>query len=132
MKIPFLKIFKSPSKNVPEVVKTEFTKQFSEAKNIEWEYKKNSYEAIFYLEGREYIAQFSDHGELKETKKNLWLNELPELISDICLQQGEIMNVIEICRGNYQFSEVIIRNMKLKRKLFLLNPSGKIISSHKL
>ena len=77
MKIPFLKIFKSPSKNVPEVVKTEFTKQFSEAKNIEWEYKKNSYEAIFYLEGREYIAQFSDHGELKETKKNLWLNELP-------------------------------------------------------
>jgi len=47
-------------------------------------------------------------------------------------QQGEIMNIIEIHRGYYQFFEVIIRDIKLKRKLFLLDPSGKIISSHKL
>jgi len=132
MKFPFIKIFRSQPGNIPEHVKTGLSRYFPDAINIDWEHKKNIFEAVFYLNDVEHIARFSKKGELIEFKKNLWINELPKTITDKCKKEGEIMNIIAINRGKNQFFEVIIRDLRLKRKLLLFDQSASLISSHKL
>ena len=132
MQFPFLKIFRSQPGNIPEQVKTGLSMHFPDAINIDWEHKKNIYEAVFYLNDVEHIAHFSKEGNLIEYKKNLWIEELPQIITDKCKKEGEIMNIIAINRGKNQFFEVIIRDLRLKRKLLLFDQSASLISSHKL
>ena len=132
MQFPFIKIFRSQPANIPDIVKAGLTRFFPEAKNIEWEHKKNIYEAIFYLNDIEHIARLSNDGELTEYKKNIWVDDLPRTIVERCSEEGEIMNVIAICKGNDQFFEVIIRDTRLKRKLLLFNQSAELVSSQKL
>ena len=132
MRFPFIKIFGSQPVNIPEAVKDGLISFFPEAKNTDWEHKKNIYEALFYLNDVEHIARFTDGGELVEYKKNIWVNELPMMIADQCNKEGEIMNIIAIYKGNDQFFEVIIRDKRLKRKLLLFNQSAELISLHKL
>ncbi len=132
MKFPFIKIFKSQPVNIPDTVKAGLTRFFPEAKNIDWEHKKNIYEAIFYLNDVEYIARLSNDGGLTEYKKNIWIDELPRTIVERCNTEGEIMNVIAIFKGKDQFFEVIIRDTRLKRKLLFFNQSAELISSQKL
>lgn len=132
MKNPFAKIFKNTSKAIPEKVLTELNHHFPNAVNVEWEIKKENFEAIFYLENVEHIAYISADGKLVEYKRNLWPNELPRKINEECEQLGEIMNAILILRENKQFFEVIVRDSKLKRKLFLFDESVTLVSSYKL
>jgi len=107
MKFPFSKIFKSPTKEIPEVVKKQLENCFPNAKNIEWELKNQIYEAIFYLSDVEHIAQISKKGDLLEYKKNLWPGELPDVIKNAGSSFGEIMNGIIIYRGEEVFYEMI-------------------------
>lgn len=132
MKNPFAKIFQNSPKSIPEKVLTELNRHFPNAVNVEWEIKKENFEAIFYLEDVEHIAHISIDGKLEEYKRNLWLNELPKKITEECEQLGEIMNAILILRENKQFFEVIVRDSKLKRKLFLFDESATLVNSHKL
>jgi hypothetical protein len=129
MKFPFSKIFKSQTKAIPEVVKKQLEKCFSNAKNIEWELKNNIYEAIFYLNDVEHIAQFSKKGELVEYKKNLWPAELPDSIKLAGSTYGEIMNGIIIHKSEEIFYEVIIRDEKLDRFEYLFSQNGTIIKT---
>jgi hypothetical protein len=78
---------------------------FPGAINIEWEPKKGNYEAVFYLEEVEHIALFSEDGQLKEHKRNLWSSELPQKIADECNKHGEIMNAIAIFGTEKKFSK---------------------------
>jgi hypothetical protein len=132
MKFPFSKIFKSQSKAIPGVVKKQLENCFHNAKNIEWEVKKDIYEAIFYLNDIEHIAKFSKKGELTEYKKNLWPDELPDAIKNAGVNFGEIMNGIIIHRGEEILYEVIIRNEKLDRFEFVFKENGEKVSSNLL
>ncbi|HSO85566.1 MAG TPA: hypothetical protein VLQ91_03375 [Draconibacterium sp.] len=132
MKIPFSNIFKSQTKKIPGEVKKQLGKLFPKAKNIEWEVKNEIYEAIFYLNDVEHIAQISEEGVLLEYKKNLWPDELPEIIKNKGKTFGEIMNGIIIYRGEDIFYEVIIRNEKLDRFEYLFNTKGEVLSSQLL
>lgn len=132
MKFPFSKIFKSQSKTIPGDVKKQLDFCFPNAKNIEWEFKSNIYEAIFYLNDIEHIAQISKKGVLLEYKKNLWPDELPGIIKEAGSVHGEIMNGIIICRGEEIFYEMIIRNEMLDRFEYLFSKNGDLLDSHLL
>lgn len=132
MKFSFSKIFKSQSKAIPEVVKKQLEDCFPNAKNIEWEFKNRIYEAIFYLNDIEHIAQISKKGDLLEYKKNLWPGELPDEIKNAGVTYGEIMNGIIIYRGEEILYEVIIRNEKLDRFEYLFNKLGEVLKSQLL
>jgi len=132
MKFPFSKIFRSQAKAIPVVVKKQLENCFHNAKNIEWEVKNSIYEAIFYLNDVEHIAQFSKSGDLLEYKKNLWPDELPDAIKNAGVNFGEIMNGIIIHRGEEILYEVIIRNEKLDRFEFVFKENGEKVSSNLL
>ncbi len=132
MKFPFSKIFKSQAKTIPGDVKKKLDICFPNAINIEWEYKNNIYEAIFYLNDIEHIAQISKKGDLLEYKKNLWPDELPDIIKTAGSTHGEIMNGIIIRRGEEVFYEMIIRNEKLDRFEYLFTKNGDLLDSHLL
>ena len=132
MKLPFLNIFKSQKKSIPDSVKSMFSTKFPDAKNTEWEKKKAIYEAIFYLNDIEHIARFSEKGVLEEYRKNLWPDELPENIKIAGAAFGEIMNGIIIYRGEEILYEVIIRNEKLDRFEYLFDKKGEVLKSQLL
>jgi hypothetical protein len=132
MKIPFANIFKSNSKQIPGGVKKQLAKSFPKAKNIDWEIKNDICEAIFYLNDVEHIAKFTKEGTLLEYKKNLWLYELPEQINKTGDTFGEIMNGIVINRNNVLFYELIIRDSKLDRYVYLFDDKGTLKESHLL
>jgi hypothetical protein len=132
MKNPFSKIFGTYPKPVPEPVRDELEKHFPNAINVEWEHKKNDYEAIFYLNDIEHIARISEAGELTEYKKNLWPEELPEAIAARSREMGEVMNSIAIFKSGACFHEVIIRDTLFKRKLLLFDEAGNLLNIVKL
>jgi hypothetical protein len=132
MKIPFLKIFKSQSKSIPEEVSKQLQISFPNAKNIDWEIKGEIFEAIFYLNDIEHIAKISQNGNLIEYKKNLWIEELPESVKIGGNSLGEIMNVIVIYVGSEKFYELIVRNEKLDRFEYLFNEHGVVLKSKNL
>lgn len=132
MKFPFGKIFQSQSKQIPGVVKKQLEKSFPGAKNIDWEIKNEIFEAIFYLNDIEHIAKILKDGNLLEFKKNLWLTELPEQINNSGGKFGEIMNGIVINRDNVLFYELIIRDTKLDRYVYLFDDKGTLQESHLL
>jgi hypothetical protein len=132
MKFPFSKIFVSKAKAIPKVVKKQLENCFQNVKNTEWEVKNDIYEAIFYLNDVEHIAQFSKKGELLEYKKNLWPAELPDTIKNAGVSFGEIMNGIIIHRDEEILYEVIIRNEKLDRFEFVFKENGEKVSSYLL
>jgi hypothetical protein len=132
MKISFAKIFKSHAKTVPAIVKSELFNHFPEAINIDWDSKQELWEAVFYVNDVEHIAQISETGVLKEYKRNLWPNELPGQIAAESNKCGEIMNGIVIFKEDGQFFEVIVRDTKLNRTLLLFNQEAVLLSSIKL
>jgi hypothetical protein len=132
MKFPFAKIFRSYSKSIPEKVKNQLGLNFPNAKNIDWEVKGNEYEAVFYLDEIEHIAQFTVKGDLIEYKKNLWLDELPVIVKNSGSTFGEIMNGIVITRNTNLFYELIIRDSQLDRYVYLFDDKGFLIESHLL
>lgn len=132
MKFPFAKIFQSQSKQIPGTVKKQLEKSFPGSKNIDWEIKNDIFEAIFYMNDVEHIAKFAKEGNLLEFKKNLWLNELPVSVKNNGDTFGEIMNGIVINRNNVLFYELIIRDIKLDRYVYLFDENGKLLESHML
>lgn len=132
MKLPFLNIFKSQKKSIPNAVKALFAEKFPDAKNIEWEKKVAVYEAIFYLNDIEHIARFSEVGLLVEYRKNLWPDELPENIKTTGITFGETMNGIIIHRGDEILYELIIRDEKLDRYEYLFDKNGEVLKSELL
>lgn len=120
-------IFRSFKKEIPEIVQKELLFHFPEAMNIDWYPLENLYEAIFYLKDIEHIAKISKEGKLLEYKKNLWVNEVPELINTTCLNYGEIMSAIIIYSGSETNYEIIIRNKQQQRNMLILDKNGNLI-----
>ena len=129
MKNLFPAIFKNHNKNIPLPVIKCLKANFPSAINIEWEQKENKFEAVFYLNEVEHIAQISDNGQLIEYKKNLWINDLPELLKTEAAKIGEIMNAIVIFRNKNEFFEIIIRNKDFSRKLLIFDQNGNLLKT---
>jgi len=126
MNISFLNFFKKPHRQIPELVKNEFSVRFKGAINIEWDKKPTYYEAVFYLNEVEHIAQIGDDGQLIQYKKNLWPAELPALVKESCLKEGELMNAIVIVKNKDKTFEVIVRDANFERTLLLVTEAGEI------
>lgn len=132
MKFPFAKILSAKPKSIPAKVIAELENHFPNAINIDWEIKDAGYEAIFYLQETEHIAQFTKEGVLKTCKRNLWPNELPDSIGEVCKQQGEIMNAIAIFHDQELFYEIIVRDNNFNRTLLLFQKDAVLIEKRKI
>lgn len=67
---------------VPEVVKTTFSKKFPGAKVEKWEKENGNYEAEFDFNKIETSALFAAAGSLIETEVEIKASELPKTVSD--------------------------------------------------
>ncbi|MBN2485747.1 MAG: hypothetical protein JXB34_07210 [Bacteroidales bacterium] len=129
-----LNIIKGRSVEPTSQVEKAFCNYFSSAVNIEWFIVKESiYEAIFYLDNLEHIAHFNETGNLIDYRVNLSLSDIPENLTGIFKDKGEIMNVVarfkEQAISKY---EVIMRDSQLTRHLFLIDANFKIIKETQL
>lgn len=129
MKRNIFNIFKSSAKSIPGRIKKGLLMHFPNAINIDWTASDNSYEAIFYLEEIEHIAKLSSDGILLEYKKNLWLDEVPEIIGTKAAEHGEMMSAIAIYTGKKVKYEIIIRKKDFNRFLLLYDHQGNLLKN---
>lgn len=122
----FTKIFKSSPFSPPDEIINALKNNFPDVINIEWNKSGDSYEAIFYKDSIEYIANFDKDGELKVYKMFLPEGFLPGNIIDIVRKKGELMNAVMINKGNSITYEIIFRDTDLVRSVMLLNEKGVI------
>jgi hypothetical protein len=126
------RIFSINRTKPPKAVLHSFIEHFGDSINIEWHKEGHNYEAVFYIDEMEHIALFSPDGGILEKKRNLVLTKaLPE-ISGQAKAIGEMMNLIEIERGDVTLFEVIARDLYLDRYYLLLDVSGTILDKKKL
>jgi hypothetical protein len=124
----FLKnIFKGNGVLPSDACLQSFNDNFPDAINVEWYSKDGYYEAIFYRNTQEYIASFNLTGVLLEYRQNILIEFLPELIKNIALEKGEIMNSVLKNKGNTLEYELIVRHKSLKRQLIVFSDIGDIL-----
>ncbi|HPR32459.1 MAG TPA: hypothetical protein PLK12_10195 [Prolixibacteraceae bacterium] len=128
----FSRIFGKPDFSPPSFVQEALFKKFPGIINVEWAKNGTHYEAIFYKDQLEYIALIDTEGVLAEYKMFLPEGLLPEQIKEKLTQKGEIMNAVMINKGNTICYEVILRDEKLIRYVYLLNETGTILEHHVL
>lgn len=66
---------------VSNTVKTAFTKDFSEAKNISWEKEGRFYYAEFKINEKRVSAAYNENGELVATLRKIELSQLPAVVA---------------------------------------------------
>ena len=120
----------------PKIVKEELLRLYPGARSLEWSKNKGAYEVIFYDNGTEIIARFSEKAILLEYRinhkpENLALS-LPLNIINSAKAEGEIMNCITVHSNNKLYYEFIVRDKDLIRYLLLLDNKGSKISLEKL
>ncbi len=128
----FSKIFNGSFFSPPEEVKNALKDKFPDVINVEWNKSGDSYEAIFYKDSIEYIANFDKNGELKVYKMFLPEGYLPENIKATVNKKGELMNAVMINKGNSITYEIIFRDTELIRSVMLLNEKGIILEERLL
>jgi hypothetical protein len=71
-----------PASKVPSVVQNTVTGRFAHINDIDWEKKKNFYEAEFDMEGVEYKAQVAPNGSLLVVIKDIKAASLPQQVTE--------------------------------------------------
>jgi len=123
----FSKIFKGSLFSPPDVIVNSLNNRFKDVINIEWNKNGDFYEAIFYKDNIEYIANFDLDGVLVEYKMFLPEGILPEKIKSTLNSKGETMNAVMINKGSSVTYETIYRDKELIRYLIVFNELGGII-----
>jgi hypothetical protein len=123
----FSKIFKGSLFSPPEVIVNSLKNRFNDVINVEWNKNGDYYEAIFYKDNIEYIANFDMEGVLIEYKMFLPEGILPEKIKSTLNSKGETMNAVMINKGSSVTYETIYRDKELIRYLIVFNELGGII-----
>lgn len=96
--------------------------------NIEWSYREDHYEAIFYSGARELIARYSKDGRLINYKINISPPVLPGKFMKVIETGHELMNVVKIVTAEGSVSyEIITRDNHLTRYLVNLDSSANVI-----
>ncbi len=123
----FSKIFKGSLFSPPEIIVNSLKEHFRDVINIEWSKNGDFYEAIFYKDNIEYIANLDRNGVLVEYKMFLPEGFLPEKIKTTLNLKGETMNAVMINKGNSITYETIYRDAELVRYMIVFNELGGII-----
>lgn len=92
----------------------------------------NDYEALFYENKLERIARFDQSGNLIEVRTNISPMDTAALKNDQVRQMGDLMNYIQIKRGERTTHELIIRRPDHTRLLILLDDTYAIIRQEPL
>jgi hypothetical protein len=116
----------------PARVVSALYKMYGDLLNVEWFEEEKCYEAVFYHEGMETIARFSEEGELQVSKRNLPLHMVKPQVARQAEIVGELMNLIEITQHGTLFYEIIARDKYLDRYFLLLQENGAVIEKRKL
>ncbi len=92
--------------DLPEKVKTIFSKKFPDAKKVRWEKENDTeWEAEFYLNGKEYSAAYNNDGKWLETEYEINSTEIPEAV----------LKTLEIEFADFEIEESeIVKNPKGK------------------
>jgi len=96
-------------------------REVTNAINIEWHKLPTHFEAIFYLEEVEHIADISLDGHLLSYKKNLKTGDLPAVVREKSELEGEIMSAISHHTYEGIQHEIIIRKKDFSRYLLAFN-----------
>lgn len=128
----FENLLKEHKTNAPKSVEDALYKQFRNAVSIDWFLKDGGYEAIFYEDQIEHIAQFNQAGELMLYKVNLPLQHLPSLIRQQAEKKGKVMNAVEFHPEKEKKYEIIIQREDSKRFQLLMNNEGEILGEKEL
>ncbi|MBN1951937.1 MAG: hypothetical protein JW801_12115 [Bacteroidales bacterium] len=127
MKSYLKKVLESNGIDPGKVCINSFERNFEGAMNVEWFNRDAYYEAVFYKNNLEFIANFSPEGALLEYRQNLALQYLPEAVRNIAQSKGEIMNCVMKNAGNSLEYELIVRDKDLNRFLIILSEIGKLL-----
>ena len=128
----FKQIIRPISITPPPVCEKEFIKNFEGAINVEWSEKDDLYEAVFYRDNLEHLANFSNTGALVDYRMSLPAGLLPVSVKSSLETRGEIMNCILINMGNSLVYEAIVRDQDLNRYHIEMSELGKELASKRL
>jgi len=123
------------AKNVPENVKTAFTKDFPKAEKAKWEVEDGEYEVEYKVGKQEYCSKYSVAGTLLETEMELkGIEALPKAVQatlkkDFQAYKFKEVEEITLPSGEKQF-EV---DSKKGKEMFALvfSPTGQLIKQTK-
>lgn len=136
MRNPFMFLSRSNHSLLADSTQDVFSHMFPRAINVEWTIGKKLDEAIFYQDGKEWIACFNKSSELIEYRINHNIDDLPKHIELAASHYGEIMNVISIHKHHVDADpecyEIIFRTSDLIRFSLILDKQGETVSVMKL
>ena len=69
-------------REIPEAVKTAFTKQYPTADSVKYEDNLVSVQVHFRQNGEKFVASYNNKGEWKETQKDWTFEQLPQEVKD--------------------------------------------------
>lgn len=117
----------------PEVVSGDLKSRFPCSRSIDWFLREKRYEALFYCDGIEYIASYSDIGKFLNYRENIPPAKVPELLGGAITTGEEVMNVVKIVENDKSVSyEMIFRDSLYERFLVRTNSVGQVIDRIKL
>ena len=128
----YLNLFKRSTSDVPPPVEKRFRKIFNHPVDVEWMVTGSDFEALFYEKKQERIARFDKSGNLLEVRTNITPLDSALIANEGVRQMGELMNYIQISRGDITTHELIIRKPDLTRILVLLNNDFEVIREETL
>lgn len=117
---------------LPKEVTDAFGQQFPKAYNTEWSKHKKEFEVIFYLDEQECIAGYAETGHCLFIKRNLKLEQVPEIFENVLTSDWELMNLLEIEEGNTLHYECIVRDKELVRYAWYIDQEGQVLTREKL
>ncbi|HNW49866.1 MAG TPA: hypothetical protein PKH79_02215 [Prolixibacteraceae bacterium] len=121
------KIFGDTILSPPDAVKNSLKERFPSVINVEWNKNGDNFEAIFYKDSIECIANFDRSGTLIEYKMFLSEDFLPQNIKTTMVGKGEIMNAVMSNKGNSITYEIIYRDKELIRYVMIFNEIGVVL-----
>jgi hypothetical protein len=105
-----------------------FQKEFSFAKNAQWEVKGNLTQVNFLLNDQAVTASYNSDGELVTTARNILYNQLPISVSRALEKEyagADFIGITEVSRNNETYYQVRA-DEKNKKYLLKASPSGYI------
>ncbi len=121
---------KIKEKNVPQIVKDAFQKQFPGATEVEWEMENGSYEAEFDLNEVDHSALINTSGQIMETEVEIETAQLPAMVQDYlksAYSGKKVKEAFMITDANNK----VTYEVEIKGKELLFDGQGKLLSTSK-
>lgn len=116
-----------PQSEVPSVVLNALGSAYPNAANVEWEKAKDTYEAEFKIDTKEYTVQLSAAGNVIQVKQDLENTELPEAVRNAIAAnyKNYILDDADLLeKDGRQYYQVELDG-RLKDKKLVLDAAGK-------